>query len=435
MWGKRAAQKIRRMTQESIRQVGTKKASKSAGSKSEALMEMEKKFAARIYDPIPVVIAEGKGCIVKDADGARYLDFLGGYASVNTGHCHPKIVAAVQNQVMKLHQVSRAFYNSELPVFAEYITRYFNYDRVIPMNTGVEGGDTAIKMARKWGYLSKGIPENQAIVVFPIGNFWGRSTSAISTSNNPTSFEHYGPYMPGFGLVPYDNVCALEEVLQNKNVCAYMMEPIQGEGGVIVPSDGYLKEVRRLCSKYNVLFIADEVQTGLGRTGALLACDHECVRPDILVLGKGLAGAVTPMSAVLANEEIMCHMTPGSHGSTYGGNPFACALARKTLEVILEECLIENARKMGEKLRAELKCKLPKVMVPAIRGKGLMNAIEIHPDFASAHDLCLRMKECGLLAKSATGQSIRLTPPLVITEEEMEEGIEIITKAVHSFAK
>ncbi|XP_014241014.1 ornithine aminotransferase, mitochondrial [Cimex lectularius] len=398
-------------------------------------MALEKKHCANIYDSMKVVICRGQGTKVWDVDGNEYLDFLAGYAAVNTGHCHPKILQCLREQAGTLTHTSRAVYNSELPQFAEYITRYFNYDKVIPMNTGVEGGDTAIKIARRWGYLTKGIPENQAIVVMVTSNFWGRSLAALSSSTNPAVYEHFGPFMPGFGLVPFNNIEALEEAFCNPNVCAFMVEPILGEGGVVVPCDRYLAQVRSLCTEKNVLWIADEVQTGLGRTGQLLAVDHDCVRPDILILGKGLAGGFLPMSAVLANDDVMCHMTPGVHGSTFGGNPLASKVAVKTLEVIQEECLAENAKKMGERFREDLVCKVPKDVVTQIRGRGLMNAISVNTECGKASEFTARMRALGLMAKANDDVTIRLTPPLTITEEEICKAVDIIAEVVHSMKK
>ncbi|XP_073995937.1 ornithine aminotransferase precursor isoform X1 [Rhodnius prolixus] len=406
--------------------------SKKSKKVTKEYIDTEKAHAAHIYEPLPVVIDRGEGCNVWDVEGKMYLDFLAGYATLNTGHCHPKIVNKMKEQASKLHHTCRAFYNSVLPSFSECVTGMFNYEKVIPMNTGVEGGETAIKIARRWGYLRKKIPENEAIVIMAENNFWGRTMSAISSSTNPIMYQHFGPFMPGFAIIPFNNIKALEEALCNPNVCAFMVEPIQGEGGVNVPCDTYLSAVRKLCSEKNVLWIADEVQTGLGRTGYLLACDHECVRPDLLIIGKGLAGGIVPMSAVLGNGETMHLMTPGTHGSTFGGNPLACSLAMTTLEVIKEEKLIENAKNMGQKFRCELQCRLPKDIVPIVRGRGLLNAIQINPAYGNALNICMQLKDKGLLTKNMDSCTIRFTPPLTIDECQLREAIQIISDVIHS---
>ncbi|KAL1122981.1 hypothetical protein AAG570_003305 [Ranatra chinensis] len=398
-------------------------------------IEKEKCYSAHNYIPIPAVLSRGEGVHVWDAEGKKYLDFLAGFATLNTGHCHPKLVSTLKEQASTLHHTARAFHNDVFPEYAEYVCKYFGYDKVLPMNTGVEGGETAVKIARRWGYTVKKICENKALVVFPEGNFWGRTMSAISTSTNPVMYENFGPFMEGFGLVPYNDLCALEEALKNPNVCAFMMEPIQGEAGVVVPNERYLSEVRRLCTMYNVLWIADEVQTGLGRTGALLACDHECVRPDMAIIGKGLAGGFTPVSAVLANDNVMSVITPGSHGSTFGGNPLGCKLAMKTLEIIKEEKLIENSAILGEKFRTELICRLPKDKVPFIRGKGLMNAIAINPEYGTAWDFCVKLKDNGLLTKPCDGNVVRFTPPLILNDQQLSQGLDIIEKTVNELKK
>jgi ornithine--oxo-acid transaminase len=389
-------------------------------------LALEEKYGAHNYHPLPVVLERGEGVYLYDVDGKQYFDFLSGYSAVNQGHCHPAIIEALQKQASKLTLTSRAFHNNLLGEYEKYITDYFGYDKVLPMNTGVEGGETAIKLARRWGYNVKGIAENKAKIIFAEGNFWGRTLAAISSSTDPSSFKGFGPYMPGFGLVPYNDLVALEEALKDKEVAAFMVEPIQGEAGVVIPDDGYLKAVRDLCDKYNVLFIADEIQTGLARTGKMLACDHENVKPDILILGKALSGGTLPISAVLANNEIMMQILPGEHGSTYGGNPLACAVAIKSLEVLKSEKMAENAEKMGERLRTGL-ANLYSPFVTTIRGKGLLNAIVIkheHPD--ASWDLCLHLKDLGLLAKPTHGDKIRFAPPLIITEKQIDEAIVII---------
>ena len=396
---------------------------------------LEDQFGAHNYHPVPVVLEKGEGVFLFDVDGKRYFDFLSGYSAVNQGHCHPAIIKALTDQAQKLTLTSRAFYNNLLGTYEKYITEYFGYDKVLPMNTGVEGGETAIKLARRWGYAVKGIPENQAKVIFAEGNFWGRTLAAISSSTDPSSYKGFGPYMPGFGLVPYNDLAALETVLQDPTVAAFMVEPIQGEAGVVIPTDGYLKGVRALCDKYNVLFIADEIQTGLARTGTLLACDHENVRPDILILGKALSGGTIPVAAVLADDIIMLQIKPGEHGSTYGGNPLACAVAMKALEVIKSEKMVENSFKMGEILRAEL-AKLNSPFIASIRGRGLLNAIVIkHENPEAAWDLCLHLKELGILAKPTHGDKIRFAPPLIITEAQIKEAVQLIGKGLEQLAK
>ncbi len=396
---------------------------------------LEDQFGAHNYHPVPVVLEKGEGVFLYDVDGKRYFDFLSGYSAVNQGHCHPEIIKALTEQAQKLTLTSRAFYNNQLGAYEKYSSNYFGYDKVLPMNTGVEGGETAIKLARRWGYAVKGIPENQAKVIFAEGNFWGRTLAAISSSTDPSSYKGFGPYMPGFGLVPYNDLAALETALQDPTVAAYMVEPIQGEAGVVIPTDGYLKGVRALCDKYNVLFIADEIQTGLARTGTMLACDHEQVRPDILILGKALSGGTIPVSAVLADDVVMMQIKPGEHGSTYGGNPLACAVAMKALEVIKSENMVENAFKMGEILRSEL-AKLNSPYVASIRGRGLLNAIVIkHENPEAAWDLCLYLKELGILAKPTHGDKIRFAPPLIITEAQIKEAVQLIGKGLEQLAK
>jgi len=396
---------------------------------------LEDQFGAHNYHPVPVVLEKGEGVFLYDVDGKRYFDFLSGYSAVNQGHCHPAIIKALTDQAQKLTLTSRAFYNNLLGTYEKYITEYFGYDKVLPMNTGVEGGETAIKLARRWGYAVKGIPENQAKVIFAEGNFWGRTLAAISSSTDPSSYKGFGPYMPGFGLVPYNDLAALETVLQDPTVAAFMVEPIQGEAGVVIPTDGYLKGVRALCDKYNVLFIADEIQTGLARTGTLLACDHENVRPDILILGKALSGGTIPVAAVLADDIVMLQIKPGEHGSTYGGNPLACAVAMKALEVIKSEKMVENSFKMGEILRAEL-AKLNSPFIASIRGRGLLNAIVIkHENPEAAWDLCLHLKELGILAKPTHGDKIRFAPPLIITEAQIKEAVRLIGKGLEQLTQ
>ncbi len=393
-------------------------------------LDLENQYGAHNYHPLPVVLEKGEGVYLYDVDGKKYFDFLSGYSAVNQGHCHPAIIKALQEQASKLTLTSRAFHNNLLGTYEKYITEYFGYDKVLPMNTGVEGGETAIKLARRWGYAVKGIAENEAKIIFADGNFWGRTLAAISSSTDPSSYKGFGPFMPGFGLVPYNDLVALEKELQDKNVAAFMVEPIQGEAGVVIPDDGYLKGVRELCTKHNVLFIADEIQTGLARTGMMLACDHEAVRPDILILGKALSGGTMPVAAILADDEIMLQIKPGEHGSTYGGNPLACAVAMKALEVLKSENMADNATKMGALLRKGI-ADLHSPFVTTIRGKGLLNAIVIKHDNPDASwDLCLHLKDLGLLAKPTHGDKIRFAPPLIINEQQINEAVTIIGKAL-----
>lgn len=395
-----------------------------------AYLQLEEQYGAHNYHPLPVVLEKGEGVFLWDVDGKRYYDFLSGYSAVNQGHCHPRIIRALTKQAQKLTLTSRAFHNNLLGEYARFITSYFGYDKVLPMNTGVEGGETAIKLARRWAYTKKAVPENKAKVLFAEGNFWGRTLAAISSSNDPSSYKGFGPYMPGFELVPYNDTIALEKALQDPNVAAFMVEPIQGEAGVVVPDNGYLKTVRALCSAYNVLFIADEIQTGLARTGKMLACDHEDVQPDILVLGKALSGGVLPVSAVLANDEVMLNIKPGEHGSTYGGNPLACVVAMEALTVLQEEKMAENAAATGELLRSELQ-RLQSPFIKTIRGKGLLNAIVIdHHNADASWDLCLALKENGLLAKPTHGDKIRFAPPLLITKAQVKEAVDIIGRSL-----
>jgi len=403
-------------------------------SNAQYFLDLEDQFGAHNYHPIPVVLEKGEGVYLYDVDGKKYFDFLSGYSAVNQGHCHPAIIKTLQEQANKLTLTSRAFHNNLLGEYEQYITKYFGYDKVLPMNTGVEGGETAIKLARRWGYAVKGIPENQAKIIFAEGNFWGRTLAAISSSTDPSSFKGFGPYMPGFGIVAYNDLNALEDQLKDPNVAAFMVEPIQGEAGVVIPDEGYLKGIRDLCTKYNVLFIADEIQTGLARTGKMLACDHENVRPDILILGKALSGGTLPVAAVLADDIIMLQIKPGEHGSTYGGNPLACAVAMKSLEVLKTEKMAENAEAMGKILRAEIE-KLNSPLIKLVRGKGLLNAIVInHSDPEVSWELCLHLKDLGLLAKPTHGDKIRFAPPLIINEAQIKEAVGIISEALKRIA-
>jgi ornithine--oxo-acid transaminase len=401
-------------------------------SKANYHIDLEDQYGAHNYHPLPVVIARGKGVHVWDVDDKQYLDFLSAYSAVNQGHCHPRIIQALHQQSEVLTLTSRAFYNNILGEYEEFITKLFGYDRVLPMNTGVEGGETAIKLARKWGYEVKGIPSNQAHILFAEGNFWGRTIAAISTSDDEDSYGNFGPYVPNFSNIPYNDVLALEIALKsNPNICAFMVEPIQGEAGVVVPDEGYLKAVRDLCTQYNVLFIADEVQTGIARTGKLVCCDHENVKPDLLILGKALGGGVFPVSCVLGNDEVMLTLKPGQHGSTFGGNPLACAVAMAALKVVTDEKLAENAEKLGEIFRNRmLQLDLP--MVSLVRGKGLLNAIKIEPfgNGIKAWDVCIKMRNNGLLAKQTHEHIIRFAPPLVINEAQIHEACDIIEKSL-----
>ncbi len=404
-------------------------------SKSSNLMELEDNYGAHNYHPIPVVLERGEGVYVWDVNGKKYFDFLAAYSAVNQGHCHPRIINALIDQAQKLTLTSRAFYNSILGEYEKYITSYFGYDKVLPMNTGVEGGETALKLARRWAYDVKGVEKNKAKVVFAKGNFWGRTLAAISSSNDPNSFEGFGPFLSGFELIEYNNLNSLEEAIKDPNTAAFMVEPIQGEAGVIVPDNNYLKGVRALCTKYKVLFIADEVQTGLGRTGKMLACDHEGVKPDILILGKALSGGTIPVSAVLANNEVMLTIKPGEHGSTYGGNPLACAVAMEALKVLKDEKLSENSEALGIIFREEMnRLKNESDLITDVRGKGLFNAIVIKErNGKTALDVCLKFAENGLLAKPTHGDIIRFAPPLVINQEQLMECVNIIRQVILSF--
>ncbi len=406
--------------------------SQSISEKSENFLNLENQFGAHNYHPLPVVLEKGEGVFLWDVDGKKYYDFLSGYSAVNQGHCHPKIINALIEQSKKLTLTSRAFHNNLLGEYEQFITSYFGYDKVLPMNTGVEGGETAVKLARRWAYTQKGVAENQAKIIFAEGNFWGRTLAAISSSTDPSSYQGFGPFMPGFELVPYNDLIALEKAFQDKNVAAFMVEPIQGEAGVVIPDEGYLQGISALCTTYNVLFIADEIQTGLSRTGKMLACDHENVRPDILILGKALSGGVLPISAVLADDFIMMNIKPGEHGSTYGGNPLACAVAIAALTVLKEEKMTENAAIMGDLLRKEL-ARLASPFITSIRGKGLLNAIVInHKNPDASWDLCLSLRDNGLLAKPTHGDKIRFAPPLLITNEQIMECVGIIDKSLSS---
>ena len=402
--------------------------------KTSEYLELELIYGAHNYHPLPVVLSKGKGIYVWDVEGKKYYDFLSAYSAVNQGHCHPKIIKALTDQANLLTLTSRAFHNDILGHYEKFITNYFGYDKVLPMNTGVEGGETANKLARKWGYMKKGIPENKARIIFVKGNFWGRTLAAISSSDDPSSYMGFGPYMPGYDLIPYNDLNALENELKDPNVCAFMVEPIQGEAGVIVPDEGYLKGVRELCNKYNVLFIADEVQTGIARTGKLLACDHENVKPDILILGKALSGGVFPVSAALANNEVMMCIKPGEHGSTYGGNPLGCKVAMAALEVVRDENLAYNAENLGKKFRDDLS-NFSNPLIKNIRGKGLLNAIEVNdsPESKTAWNICMKLKDNGLLAKPTHGNIIRFAPPLVIKEYEIIDCINIIKNTFNSY--
>lgn len=399
---------------------------------TEQAIELEHKYGAHNYHPLPVVISRGEGIFLWDVEGKKYYDFLAAYSAVNQGHCHPRIIQALIDQATKLTLTSRAFHNDVLGEYEEFMTRLFGYDKLLPMNTGVEGGETAIKLARRWGYDVKGVKKHEAKIIFAEGNFWGRTLSAISASTDPTSYTGFGPYMPGFEIVPYNNIPALEKAFEDPNVVAFMVEPIQGEAGVVVPDDGYLKKVSALCKSKNVLFIADEVQTGIARTGKMLACDHEGVKPDILILGKALSGGVLPVSAVLANDEIMLTIKPGEHGSTYGGNPLACKVAMAAMQVVLDEKLAENAEVLGEIFRNEMR-KIKSDRIRLIRGKGLFNAVIIQEkDGITALDVCHKLKENGLLAKPTHGDIIRFAPPLVINEEQLLECCSIIRRTLEA---
>ena len=400
---------------------------------SQDYINREDKFGAHNYHPLPVVLEKGEGAFVWDVEGKRYFDFLSAYSAINQGHCHPKIIKALTDQAQKLTLTSRAFYNDTLGEYEEYVTKYFGYDKVLPMNSGAEADETALKLCRRWGYDVKGIPENKAKIIVCENNFHGRTITIISMSTDPDSYKGFGPYTPGFVVVPYNDLDALEKELQDPNVAGFLVEPIQGEAGVYVPEDGYLKKAYDLCKKHNVLFIADEVQTGIARTGKLLAVDHENVRPDILILGKALSGGVLPISAVLADNDIMLVIKPGEHGSTFGGNPLAAKVAIAALEVVKEEKLAEKAEKLGKIFRNELKS-IKSDMIELVRGKGLLNAVIIKPkNGKTAWDVCLALKENGLIAKPTHEHIIRFAPPLIISEQDLLKAIEIIKQTFKQF--
>lgn len=411
---------------------------------SQTAIELEKKYGAHNYAPLPVVLNKGKGASVWDVDGHEYLDFLSAYSAVNQGHTHPKIIAALTEQAQKITLTSRAFYNDQLGSFEKWLCNLLNFDRMIPMNSGAEAVETAIKLARKWGYEVKKVPDDQAVILVAEGNFHGRTTGIISASTDPASKKHFGPLMAGFQVIPYDDLPALQNALQNPNVVGFLVEPIQGEAGVVVPKNGYLKESAKLCKDANVLFMADEVQTGLGRTGKMLACDHEGVKPDVLILGKALSGGVLPVSAVLASHEVMLTLKPGEHGSTFGGNPLACAVARAAVQVLLDEKLADRAERLGQVFRHELaafsQTSESGGLVERVRGKGLLNALVIKPHVGqdgkprTAYDVCHDLLHLGLLAKQTHVHTIRFAPPLVITDEQLKRGIEIIKDAIRKAA-
>lgn len=405
---------------------------------SQEAIALEEQYGAHNYHPLPVVLSRGEGVFLWDVEGQKYYDFLSAYSAVNQGHCHPRILNALLEQAKKLTLTSRAFHNDVLGPYEKFITELFGYDKVLPMNTGVEGGETAIKLCRKWAYTIKEIPENQAKIIFVNGNFWGRTLAAISSSTDPQSRRGFGPYMPGYELIPYNDLSALEKALEDPHVAGFMVEPIQGEAGVMVPDAGYLKQAYALCKQKNVLFIADEVQTGIARTGKLFACQHEDIRPDILILGKALSGGVMPVSAVLANDEVMLCIKPGEHGSTFGGNPLACAVAMAALQVVEDEKLSEKAEILGRVFRQRMQQLVDKSeWVTLVRGKGLLNAIVINDseDSSTAWDICLQLKEHGLLAKPTHGNIIRFAPPLVISEEQLHECCDIIERTITEFKK
>jgi len=401
-------------------------------SNTQQYIDLEEEYGAHNYHPLPVVLERGKGVFVWDVDGKRYYDFLSGYSAVNQGHCHPKIIAALVAQASKLTLTSRAFHSDILGRYEKFVTNYFGYDKVLPMNTGVEAVETALKLARKWAYEVKGVENNKAVIVVCNGNFHGRTTGVITFSSDPSAKDNFGPFSSGYAVAPYNDLIALEKAFKDKNVAGFLFEPIQGEAGVLVPDDGYLTGIRNLCTEYNILMIADEIQTGLARTGKMLACDHEDVRPDILILGKALSGGVLPVSAVLADDEIMLTIKPGEHGSTYGGNPLACAVAITALQVLKDENMVSNADVMGKLLRSEIR-KLNSPFIKLVRGKGLLNAIVIkHDNPEAAWDLCLTLKENGLLAKPTHGDKIRFAPPLQITAVQIMECVDIIGRSLET---
>ena len=396
-------------------------------------MDREAKYGAHNYHPLPVVLEKGEGIYVWDVNGKRYFDFLSAYSAVNQGHCHPKIVEAMTEQAKKLALTSRAFYNNVLGEWEEYITKYFGYDKVLPMNSGAEADETALKLCCRWGYDVKGIPADQAKIIVCDNNFHGRTITIVTLSNDPSSYAGFGPFTPGFVRIPYDDIPALEEALKDPNVAGFLLEPIQGEAGVYVPHEGYLKKAYDLCKAHNVLFMADEVQTGIARTGKMLACDHEGVRPDILILGKAISGGLMPVSCVLADDEIMLTIKPGEHGSTYGGNPIAAKVSMAALQVIKDEKLEENAERLGKIFRERMKA-IKSDMVEIVRGKGLLNAVVITPkNGKTAWDVCLKLRDNGLLAKPTHEHIIRFAPPLVINEEQLIEAIGIIEKTLKEF--
>lgn len=400
--------------------------------KTQHYLDLEERYGAHNYHPLPVVLDRGEGVFLFDVDGKRYYDFLSGYSAVNQGHCHPAIIKVLIEQAQKLTLTSRAFHNDLLGEYAQFITSFFGYDKVLPMNTGVEAVETALKLCRRWGYVVKGIPENKAKIIVCANNFHGRTLNVISFSTDPSSRTDFGPFMPGYEVIPYNDLPALEKALQDKNVAGFLVEPIQGEAGVVVPEEGYLQKARQYCEDAQVLFIADEIQTGLARTGKMLACDHENVRPDILILGKALSGGTLPVAAVLANDEIMLTIKPGEHGSTYGGNPLACKVAITALTVLKEEKMAENAAAMGQLLREEL-VNLSSPFISTIRGRGLLNAIVIkHKNPEAAWDLCLELKDNGLLAKPTHGDKIRFAPPLLITADQVKECVGIIARSLET---
>ena len=403
---------------------------------SKDLINLEYKHGAHNYHPLPVVLEKGKGVFLWDVEGKKYYDFLSAYSAVNQGHCHPKIISALIKQSEKLTLTSRAFHNNILGQYEKFITQFFGYDKVLPMNTGVEGGETAVKLARKWGYEVKQIPKDAAKIIFVEGNFWGRTLGAISSSTDPSSTNGFGPFMPGYEIIPYNDLDSLKVALKDPNVAAFMVEPIQGEAGVVVPDEDYLKKAYDLCQESNVLFMADEVQTGIGRTGKMICCEHYGFKPDILILGKALSGGVFPVSAILASDEVMLTIKPGEHGSTFGGNPVACEVAIAALNVIREEKLAENAQKMGVIFREKIQSYINKSnIVEKVRGMGLLNAIVIKDDENSdvAWNICLKMAEKGLLAKPTHGNIIRFAPPLIINEDQLNNCIDIIISSLKDF--
>ena len=404
--------------------------------KTNYYIDLENKYGAHNYHPLPVVLKRGEGIYVWDVNEKKYFDFLSAYSAVNQGHCHPKIIKALVDQSQKLTLTSRAFHNNILGDYEKFISEFFNYDRILPMNTGVEGGETAVKLARKWAYEVKKVPQNQAKIIFVTGNFWGRTLAAISSSNDPASTTNFGPFMPGYEIIPYNNLNALKESLKDPNVAAFMVEPIQGEAGVVVPDDNYLLDAFNLCNENNVLFIADEVQTGIARTGKMICCDHHGFKPDILILGKALSGGVLPVSAVLSSNEIMLTIRPGEHGSTYGGNPLGCEVAMAALQVIKDENLCHNSEIMGELFRSKLNEYIKTSnIIKLVRGKGLLNAIVINDieESETAWNICLKLKENGLLAKPTHGNIIRFAPPLTITKKEIETAVNIIITTIKDF--